>query len=359
MKLIIMVTMSLWDEPHRGRHHYAMALSARHRVLWVNRRLRFGEPRISSTSLEKVSDNLFVLHTGRSVLSSRVDERLNFDNMLRLRYVKKVLKELGRPVVIWIYDYKANAFAKYFRHDAKIIYFCNDYFGDYAYRRYEAAIAANVDYIFATSPKLRDRLEVMNQKCHFLPHGVWLPRAGAPSSNNLKPKSVGYVGTLRSGVDIVYLRRILEETNLKLVLAGPIIECSAETAVQIRSLLARPGVDYRGDLGRAEAEKVISEIDLGLLPYAGRSSLAYGFAIKFFDYLAAGKPIVATPYFEWPTPYDEFVHVDDSSQEMGEMFDTVYRSWDEKRSARAIDLARQCTWEKRIEQVGKLVGVEL
>ena len=33
-KLIIFVTMSLWDEPHRGRHHYANLLANNNMVIW-------------------------------------------------------------------------------------------------------------------------------------------------------------------------------------------------------------------------------------------------------------------------------------------------------------------------------------
>lgn len=358
-RLIIIVTMSLWDEPHRGRHHYAMALSEKHRVLWVNRRLNRRDAGSAETGIEKVTDNLSVLHTGRSILSGRIDHRVNWNNIVRLRMVKNKLSIIGKPDIVWIYDYKAIPFAKYYREKAKIIYFCNDYFGEYAYKRYESKLSRKVDHIFVTAPKLLDRLKIYNTNCTFIPHGVWLSGNKPEFRKRTKPETVGFVGTLGSIIDRSYLQRILKETDLRLVLAGPIVDCTPTARNELKALFRHPRVEYRGNLSRTEAQKAISKLDIGLLAYTVDHVRSHGFSLKYFDFLAAGKPMIATPYFEWPGPYDEFVSVYDGKSDLKEFIESVYSSWDSEHFTKALQLANQCTWDHRVREVGEIIGVDL
>jgi len=354
-----MVTMSLWNEPHRGRHHYAAALSKKHQVLWVNRRLYGGESGPTDGEVESVSESLHVLHTGRSLLSPRIDERLNWNNRRRFSWLLRVLQALGDPDMIWIYDYKAIQFACWFKGKATTLYFCNDCFGEYAYKHYEVKLAKIVDYVFATAPGLRDRLLPYNSRSFFLPHGVWLPDHAPVFTKKIKPEVVGYVGVLREVVDIAYLEKIVEETDLKLVLAGPITECSSSFRKKLEILFRNPKVDYLGDLSPGEQKKVIAQLDICLLPYVCNALLSHGFSIKYFDYLAVAKPIVATPYFSWPSPFGEFVDVYDGRSDLREFFAVVYSNWDLSRFTRAVELAGASTWDHRVRTVGEMINMDL
>ncbi len=358
-KLIVIVTMSLWDEPHRGRHHYAMALSEKHRVLWINRQLSWRETGSAKTGVEKINDNLSVLNTGRSILPGRVDHWVNWSNVVRLQLLKKALPDFGTPDIIWLYDYKAMQFAKYFQGKSKIIYFCNDYFGEYAYKRYESKLSKRVDHIFVTSPKLLDRFKTNNTNCTFIPHGVWLSGKEPEFRKKKKPEAIGFVGTLGSIIDKNYLQKILKETDLHLVLAGPIFDCTPADRNEFENLFHQPRVEYLGHLSRAEAQKVISKIDICLLAYTVDRARSHGFALKYFDYLAAGKPIIATPYFEWPEPYAEFVSVYHGNSDLKEFIMSTYSNWNTKQFEKALQLSNQCTWANRVREVGEIIGVEL
>ncbi|MFC1818728.1 hypothetical protein ACFL0B_06500 [Thermodesulfobacteriota bacterium] len=359
-KLIIIVTMSLWDEPHRGRHHYAMALSEKHRILWVNRQLSWREEGAIKTGVEKIKDNLSVLHTGRSILPGRVDHRVNWSNIVRLQLLKKALPDFGTPDIIWIYDYKAVQFAKHYKKKAKIIYFCNDYFGEYAYKRYESKLSKKVDHIFVTAPKLIDRLKIYNSNCACIPHGVWLSGQKLSFKKKLKPETIGFVGALGAGVDRGFFKRILKESDLRLVLAGPIVECTQTERSEFESLFLHPKVEYLGNLSRSEAQKEISKLDICLLAYeVDHPQSGYRFVLKYFDFLAAGKPIAATSYFEWPEPYSKFVSVYHGESGLKEFITSVYSNWNYEQFEKAIQLVEQCTWDKRVLEVGKIIGVDL
>jgi len=357
---IIIVTMSLWDEPHRGRHHYAIALSKRHNVLWVNRRLNLNEAGHAREGLEKISKNLTVLHTGRSALFERIDHRLNWNNVIRLRLLRKVLSILGEPDILWIYDYKSIMFAERYREKATIFYFCNDYFGEYAYKHYESKLSKKVDCVFATAPKLVDRLKIYNPKCTFMPHGVWLPDKKPEFRKKEKPETAGFVGTLGDGVDIGFFCKILEETDMRLILAGPIVECSQTHRNKFETLFRHPRVDYLGNLDRSEAQGIISNLDVCLLAYASdHEQSGYRFVLKYFDYLAAGRPIIATSYFEWPEPYAEFVSVFDGEYNLNKFIMSVYENWNYEQFERAVQFANRNTWDKRLRDIAEIIGIDL
>jgi glycosyltransferase involved in cell wall biosynthesis len=372
--VIVFAVRSLWAEPHRGRHHYATLLSERHRVLWVNRHLHPGEPE-GKVGLERVSEGLQVLHAGwlppflRLIRRCRpLHLRHNLDNRLRVRLLRRTLNGLGSasPDVLWCYDFKGVPFVREYKNRAFCLYVCNDWFGDWSSRlgnwsvpRYEWNLARLADCVIAVSPKLQARFAAHNPRSYFVPHGTW-PTAQRPEYVH-KPKAdtAAYVGTLNNTVDVSFLERILRETNLQLHLAGPIVEYADAQARAFEKLIQSRGVKYYGNLDRHKAEAVRAKVDLLLLPYKRNRVREYGFPIKYFEYLGTGKPIVATDCMEWPEPYNGFVHVYHGDSPLQVWLEDVYEQWDQSRFSDALSLAEQCTWEFRVQEIGKLTGLKL
>ena len=358
--LIIFVTMSLWDEPHRGRHHYANLLSKTHKVIWVNRNLKKGE-NDTRKGLEHIKEGLYVLHTGYPVIHPRLDARLNLNIRFRLELLNKELQRMNEksPDLIWIYDFRSKDFARRYRSHARSIYFCNDYFGESAYKKYEKKLAEYVDNVFCTAPKLAQRFRDINQKTLFLPHGTDIPDINPRIKSDSKPSKIGYVGTLREQIDVKYLQRIVNSTNFKLILSGPIINCSSQKRKNIENLIRHHRVEYRGDLGRSDAFATINELDICLLPYEKTFKTQHNFVIKYFEYLSLGKPIVATPYFDWPEPYGNYVMVFNETEMTEELFHKVYDAWTLAKSNEAISFTKKNTWKHRIDEISGYVGMQL
>ncbi len=358
-KLIVFVTNSLWNETHRGRHHLAQVASASNAVLWVNRRYTFRD-KASKAGLEQAGDGLYVLHTGKSLLPRRIDLKYNWDNRMRLKMLDRALKHFfhrAEPDLLWIYDYKGLPFVQNYSGVPKL-YYCNDFFGDYAYERYEKALASAVNCVFCTAPKLKDRLADYNENCHFLPHGVWLPNATPNYVKKGWPETVGYIGALRWCIDLSFLKNIIDQTDLRLILAGPIIECTNAQEKALRDFLSLPKVEYLGNLSREQIWEQMANIDIGLLPYLVNHKLSHNFVIKYFDYLAFGKPIIATPYFEWPEPYGNFVSVYKPGTDLKSFIDEVYARHNQEMYNAALSLAAESTWENRFKRICELMRVD-
>jgi hypothetical protein len=357
-KMIIFVTMSFWDEPHRGRHHYANHLADNNTIIWINRQHSWRDSNKSKKELEHIGRGLYVLHTGRSFLPWRINERLNLDNKLRLRMLLKTLKNYFinyHPDIIWIYDYKALNFVSFFKKDSKCIYFCNDYFGENAYLKYECKLARKVDYVFCTSPKLKDRFEDNNNKCFFIPHGVIPPPKKIKFNKKIYPETVGYIGTFTGVLDIDMFYKIIDQTDFTLILGGPIVECDIDKKNLFIKLFKHKRVKYLNEVKKGDLFYQLGKIDICLLPYLCDFRAKHGFAIKYFAYLFSGKPIVATPYFEWPQPYAEFVNIYNNEENLNEFLCSVYGKWNEKSFDDSISLARQSTWGHRVKQIFQIL----
>jgi hypothetical protein len=359
--VIVLVTMSLWSEPHRGRHHYARVLSKKHTVLWVNRFYKKGEknPR---HGLEHICDGLYVLHVGKPPIPASINSRLNLNNIIRYFLLKQTIRlnnSLGSPDIVWIYDYSAGFFVDRFRKTARTLYFCNDYFGEPAFRLYEKKLAGKVDFVITTAPELKKRFEGINPNTWFLPHGTDLPSLISKSNQNNKPQNAGYIGTLREIIDIDFIENVLTNTSMTIILAGPIINCSQEKERRFRDLFERDRVEYLGNMDRQSAFDTMIKCDVLLLPYVRTFKTRHNFVIKYFEYLSTGNPIIATSYFDWPKPYNEFVNVYDGVQSVREYIENVYRGWDVKKRERAIAFAKENTWDRRISQISQIMQCDI
>jgi glycosyltransferase involved in cell wall biosynthesis len=74
--------------------------------------------------------------------------------------------------------------------------------------------------------------------------------------------------------------------GFRLVVAGPSRGFDSE--------LHRPGIDYRGVLGRSEVVDLLSEARFGIVLLRPTPNNVDGLPTKFFEYLAAGLPVVVT-----------------------------------------------------------------
>lgn len=354
-KIVVLFTMSLWDEPRRGRHHFAKALSENNLVIWVNRCYFPNESLDARGGIEFINDNLIVLHTGLSYVSKSVDEYLNINNRVRLKLLKPLIQKYGKPDILWSYDYKSINVVKYFGNKVTSLYFCNDFFGEKVFWYYEKSLAKKVNHVICTDPRLSDRFRPINSSCYFVPHGLWPLSNRPPFSKKKKPRTVGYIGTLNGTVDIDFIEKILDETACEVILAGPIVECDDQKRVRFEALLKKEKVSYFGVVEQDRINELLSSIDVCLLPYIKSFN---GFALKFFDYLNNAKPIIATEYdFVWPQKFEGFVRVYTDQLNLEGFVDIVYQNWNKCQYDDAIELANCSTWKDRIAEVSECIGI--
>jgi glycosyltransferase involved in cell wall biosynthesis len=274
-----------------GRHLWRLA---RTRRLSLARRV-FGAERVDEHVT--VVKALNVLPWGhRSRIACAIDNRVT---ALRLR---RAVARLPQPAVAWVYDPCAGSVASALPV-ALTLYDCVD---DYAeqtrgderrsalVRACERAVVAHAGVVAATSSTQADRLHAVlvpnvAEHAHFA--AARDASIAAPDVRGLAHPVIGFAGNLLPGkVDFELLAGLAAARPAWTFLCvGPIPD---ERAVE--PLRRCANVVLTGPRPYAELPRYVAAFDVGLIPYRANDYTRSCFPLKTYEYLAAGKPVVAT-----------------------------------------------------------------
>jgi glycosyltransferase involved in cell wall biosynthesis len=165
----------------------------------------------------------------------------------------------------------------------------------------------------------------------------------------------GFVGHLNSRTDLALLEEIVT-AGASLLLVGP--RDPAFEPSRFEALTAPPNVRYVGPQPFDELLPYLKRIDVGIVPYANGQFNRNSFPLKTLEYLAAGRPVVATPLPAVRSLETDLVTL---AEEPREFAAAVLR---EAQRARHPDLVAQRkafaarhSWATRAEQLCGLLGL--
>ncbi|MFC1588380.1 glycosyltransferase [Planctomycetota bacterium] len=321
---IICIGSANWDGLWVNAQHMMYRLAERNRVLYVE---SLG---LRAPSIKSGADRGKILHRLRSFLQGR-----------RKPYTDRELY-LFSPFVIPLYQYKAmyDINMSYLRYRLKretaalemtnpllwlflptgagligqmqesgIVYYCVD---DYSRNPgapariiefLEKQIMQKADLVFTTSPALYEDKQRWHKHTYYTPNAADTQiyaaeqNSGTPVPGDIKniPAPVlGFIGNITGyKIDFKLLRNAATlRPGWNFVLIGPVGEGDPQT--DISALDGLPNVHL---LGRREKEQLpayVSRFDIGLIPYRLNASTRASFPMKFYEYLAAGLPVVST-----------------------------------------------------------------
>jgi glycosyltransferase involved in cell wall biosynthesis len=287
--------------------------------------------------------------------------------------IRRAVRRLPKPVVLWLYDPCSARMAGKCCEELAV-YDCVD---DYAEqvgsdpRRRELAVTENrraaqrAQLVFATTSDLCRRMRIINENAHLVPNagdfvhfGVAANRAlAAPEVRDLSRPVLGFAGNfLTSKVDFGLIENVaLARPEWTFLLIGPAPPESADAVARLARLR---NVNWLGLRPYADLPAYVAAFDVALIPYVSNDYTRNCFPLKLYEYLAAGKPVVASglPQLAGMNPdvvltsgLDEFI----------EAVEEALRRRDDQDRRRRVRLAAENTWEMRTERLLDLVSSEL
>jgi len=172
----------------------------------------------------------------------------------------------------------------------------------------ERHIWQGADLVITVSESLRDQLQTSGvdpRRIQVLPNGFDPSLFHADSGSSVLRESlkidgqftVGFVGTFRPwhGVDLLLatfqeLHQIDPNTHLILVGEGPLRSSFEE---QVRNAGLEKAVTFAGRIAHQDVPNYLAAMDVAVAPYPALDEFYYS-PIKLFEYMAAGRPVVAS-----------------------------------------------------------------
>jgi glycosyltransferase involved in cell wall biosynthesis len=236
---------------------------------------------------------------------SRAVRALN-EALLRRR-IKSLVRRLGFRDVVTVVGTPFAARIAGSLGERLVVYDCND---DWAsipklparyLRREEERLARGADVVFAASRRLFERLAAFNERTVLLPSGVDVEQfAGASEPadvpdelRGLRSPVIGSIGSINATKDDLDLLEAVaaQRPGWSFVFVGPVM---ADVDLSRYPALRRVG-RFLGARPHAELPAYVRVMDVCVLAYKRNAFTASANPTKVFEYLSAGKPVVATP----------------------------------------------------------------
>lgn len=326
----------------------AVELVKTHPTLLIGRPRRLGEPTVASPSPteRRVIPEISPVELPRRWGLRMVTDPAN--TLIWRNAVRAVIGQKTDAVVLFdrpVQHHKVGSL----REVASAYYAHCDYTVDILGRRDEVAQAdelamlRKVDVAFAASPLLVERFSQHTKRVVHLPCGYSSDLFDGDRTydepdaiRELPRPRILFCGYISGRVDFVgLLATVLEKPEWTFVFLGAVspalsgeLTASGRSADLFQQLCDRPNVHYVGRVPLESVPPFMAACDVGLVPYCLSSFTMTSSPQKNFEYLAMGKPVVATTIPETTCVTDDIVLTNEASS---------YASAIEQALARATD----------------------
>ncbi|MGR6837140.1 glycosyltransferase [Syntrophomonas erecta] len=170
---------------------------------------------------------------------------------------------------------------------------------------------------------------------------------------SLTPPVLGFIGRIKEWIDLDLIYQVaLARPEWSIVMVGPV-----EIDADISAFEGLPNVHFVGGRSKEELPAYLKKFDVCLNPFrSGPLSYAVN-PLKFYEYLASGKPIVSTPMPEM----DIFAGVVEIGTGQEGFIQAIERALDDtpEKQAHRLALSEENSWEKRVEEMEHIIAVHL
>ena len=368
-----------WDWSTRVNcHHIAARLAKHNAVLFVDtiggRTPAPREFKKIARRLRRIAGGVRQIDAGLTVLApfvlpfyrSEFARRIN-TALLSWQIKRAIPKHSARPILYIFLPSLVGLVGRF--NEELVIYHCvdehtaNPNVPAREVREREERLIRAADVVFASASTLYEAKRALNPHTFYLPnvaeaeHFARARDVSLPVADDLRdiPHPIaGFIGNITAyKVDFDLLVAVARrKADWSFVLIGPIGRGDPSTDVSL--LRGLPNVFLLGDRPYAELPRYVKAFDVCLIPFRQNDSTRGTLPMKFFEYLAAGKPVVATnlpalaefrDYFYGARTPDDFA---DALQ--------VAANEDAARAGQGAELAIKYSWDARMAEIEKIVN---
>ena len=168
----------------------------------------------------------------------------------------------------------------------------------------------------------------------------------------IKKPVIGYLGAIERRLDYGLLKHVIAgNPDKSFVFVGPV---SAEFVPEWFN--NNPNVHFTGSIDYEDMPAVMKGFDVALIPFKKDDFSSSIFPLKLFEYLGAGKPVIAIDFNPDLKEFtkDTVVFCDTPEHFSAAINEALLNDNDSLRQKR-VEIAAENTWEKRVEAIGEII----
>jgi glycosyltransferase involved in cell wall biosynthesis len=373
--LIVLCAANSWDDTKLADRHMAERLAAHAPVLYVDPPVshltRFNKPAVAASTrgprLSVVAPRI-ARHTPLVAPKPTHPLVLRTTSWLVRRQLAAAVRQLGgrveAVVSTWLF---VDAYGVC--GERRRVYWWQDdpvgaaeHWGAGVDRlaRAEERLARASDLIVAVTEGAAERWRSRGLPAVYLPNGcdaeffADVDDVDAAADVVLQGPVAGFIGHINSRTDLALLEAVAD-AEVSLLLIGP-KDPSFEPG-RFDRLAERPNVAYLGSRPFEELRSYLKLMDVGLVPYGSTEFNKWSFPLKTLEYLAAGRPVVATSLPAMRSLDTDLIALADTPSAFAALVAreaAVRRDADDVRRRR--EFAARHSWADRADQLVRLLA---
>lgn len=238
----------------------------------------------------------------------------------------------------------------------KLVYDCLDDHSEDAVTnpgllRHEETLIKEADLVAASSRSLYRKVSRLTQKCLWIPNASEFEHFNRPFPqhplSHIQGPIIGYYGALSPWFDVGMVREAaIARPNWQFVIIGK------RTGSDVSSIQRLKNVHLLGEKTYAELPSYLHQFDVACIPFRSTPLTEAADPVKFYEYLSAGKPVVAVDLPEL-RPHHDYLYLAHSGAEFITQIEKALEEHSPERAEARINFARQNTWEDRYKMLRK------
>ncbi|MDN3513220.1 MAG: glycosyltransferase [Candidatus Brocadia sp.] len=380
---IICISWIKWDYLPVIMHHMMKRLSENNRILYVDPSVALTTSLFHPRSLgsllermwfwfkgvERVTKNIHVYYPPPVFLQYghlAISDRLNQFYLGHL--IARIAKKLNFcSPILWLYDpYAVKPEGQF--SEKLICYDCNDDISSFANLKHKKQnlfvsgdeLVKKAHVIFTTSRNLYHAKKEKNPNTYYFPSGVDFEHFHQALDHscripddvrNLAKPIVGFVGSITNyRINWEWIKCMsISRPEWSIVFIGPCFEPPPH------EISKQKNIHFLGQKGIEQLPGYLKAFDVCIIPYQGETFLKSCQPTKTFEYLAAGKPVVASDIPELKE-YQPMVKLCKNTEEfISKVAECLAEGMDHTFVEKRIEIPKAYTWEARVEGTSLLI----
>ena len=267
--------------------------------------------------------------------------------------LKRVMKQLDmkQPLVINALNPVIGLHMLHQLNECATLYYCFDEITLLAWMkrhggRYEQEYLQRVEAVVTTSETLRQSKSVLQPNAYCVKNGVnfalFNQSRQLVSAEPALPPVVGYLGTADNRIDlnlVEYCVRTMPDVRFQFI--GDVHEPKLT-----QRLSAYPNVVFTPPQQPAELPALLARMNAAMIPFACNPHTYTIYPLKINEYLAAGLPVVSTP-FSLLGDFDGVIELADTPAAFAQALRRVLNDTSPERLNERVAVAKANSWERR------------